>query len=103
MYQKNTKGLFLLTGSSDIFRSARVQEALPGHMARVGLLPLSHAERNQKTFNVIDRIMNGDFTLQSYRSLDKISLVYPHSPITPGKNFFTACCCIREITRRPSE
>ncbi len=27
------KGIFLLTGSSDIFRSARVQESLPGHMA----------------------------------------------------------------------
>lgn len=28
------KGKFLLTGSADIFRSARTQEALPGHMAR---------------------------------------------------------------------
>ena len=38
------KGLFLLTGSADIFRSARAQEALPGHMARLELLPLSVAE-----------------------------------------------------------
>ncbi len=38
------KGLFLLTGSADLFRSARAQEALPGHMARLELLPLSLAE-----------------------------------------------------------
>lgn len=31
------KGKFLLTGSADIFSSARTQEALPGHMARVEL------------------------------------------------------------------
>jgi len=35
------KGLFLLTGSADVFKSARTQEALPGHMARIELLPLS--------------------------------------------------------------
>ena len=35
------RGKFLLTGSADIFRSARVQEALPGHMARLGLYPLA--------------------------------------------------------------
>lgn len=38
------RGKFLLTGSADIFRSAQTQEALPGHMARVELLPLSVAE-----------------------------------------------------------
>ena len=38
------KGKFLLTGSADIFRSARVQEALPGHMARFVLYPLSASE-----------------------------------------------------------
>ena len=29
------KGKFLLTGSADIFKSAKTQEALPGHMASV--------------------------------------------------------------------
>ena len=38
------KGLFLLTGFANIFRSARVQDALPGHMARLELLPLSVTE-----------------------------------------------------------
>ena len=30
------KGKFLLTGSADIFRSAKTQEALPGHLATFG-------------------------------------------------------------------
>ena len=41
------QGKFLLTGSADIFRSAKTQEALPGHMARLELLPLSLSEITQ--------------------------------------------------------
>ena len=56
------KGLFLLTGSADIFRSARAQEALPGHMARLELLPLSVAELQDSRRNLIDYLLAGDFT-----------------------------------------
>ncbi len=56
------KGLFLLTGSADIFRSARVQEALPGHMARLELLPLSLAELRGSRQNLIDYLLAGDFS-----------------------------------------
>ncbi len=53
------KGLFLLTGSADIFRSARTQEALPGHMARLELLPLSIAELQGSRQNLIDSLLAG--------------------------------------------
>ena len=56
------KGLFLLTGSADIFRSARAQEALPGHMARLELLPLSVAELQGSRKNLIDYLLAGDFS-----------------------------------------
>lgn len=56
------KGLFLLTGSADIFRSARAQEALPGHMARLELLPLSVAELRGSRQNPIDYLLAGDFS-----------------------------------------
>ncbi len=56
------KGLFLLTGSADIFRSARAQEALPGHMARLELLPLSVAELRDSRRNLIDYLLAGDFS-----------------------------------------
>jgi uncharacterized protein len=50
------RGHFLLTGSADIFSSAKVLEALPGHMARLTLYPLSLAERSSlaPTVNLID-------------------------------------------------
>jgi predicted AAA+ superfamily ATPase len=66
------KGLFLLTGSSDIFRSARTQEALPGHMARVELYPLSHSERHDHPGNQIDRLLGGSFAAAA--PLDRITL-----------------------------
>ena len=56
------KGLFLLTGSADIFRSARAREALPGHMARLELLPLSVAELQGSRQNLIDYLLAGDFS-----------------------------------------
>ena len=55
------RGKFLLTGSADIFRSARTQEALPGHMARVELLPLSVAELSGARRNIVDCLLAGDF------------------------------------------
>lgn len=59
------KGLFLLTGSADLFRSARAQEALPGHMARLELLPLSLAEIHGTRRNLIDCLLAGDFADRS--------------------------------------
>ena len=55
------KGKFLLTGSADVFRSAKVQEALPGHMARIELLPLSLTERFGQPINLVDYLTAGDF------------------------------------------
>jgi len=55
------KGRFLLTGSADIFRSARTQEALPGHMARLELFPLSLSELSGQSLNIIDYLLAGNF------------------------------------------
>jgi len=68
------KGIFLLTGSSDIFRSAQVQESLPGHMARIELYPLSYAERHDDHFNAIDRLINGTFENLTFKPLDRKEL-----------------------------
>lgn len=61
----DVRGKFLLTGSADIFRSARVQEALPGHMARLELYPLSIGELTDRRDNLIDELMAGVFTARS--------------------------------------
>lgn len=54
-------GKFLLTGSADIFRSARTQESLPGHMARLELLPLAITELCGQPLNVVDHLLAGEF------------------------------------------
>ena len=56
------KGRFLLTGSADIFRSARTQEALPGHMARLELYPLAISEMKASSLNIIDYLLTGDYS-----------------------------------------
>ena len=61
----SVKGKFLLTGSTDIFRSANVQESLPGHMARLELMPLSCSEINENTLNIVDYLCYADFSSQT--------------------------------------
>jgi len=51
------RGRFFLTGSADIFKSARTQEALPGHMARMELYPLSVTEKAGTDFNLINFLL----------------------------------------------
>jgi predicted AAA+ superfamily ATPase len=65
------KGIFLLTGSSDVFRSARVQEALPGHMARLELYPLSRTERREENLNAVDWLVQGNFEHPRLIPLDR--------------------------------
>jgi len=68
------KGIFLLTGSSDIFRSAQVQESLPGHMARIELYPLSQVERRERYLNTIDWLISGTFEHTILKPLDRKEL-----------------------------
>lgn len=68
------KGIFLLTGSSDIFRSAQVQESLPGHMARVELYPLSYAERQEKHLNAINWLLGCAFEQMILKPLNRKEL-----------------------------
>ena len=58
------KGQFLLTGSADIFRSAKIQESLPGHMAKIELYPLSITELYNNSFNFIDFLIEQNFSQQ---------------------------------------
>lgn len=68
------KGIFLLTGSSDIFRSAQVQETLPGHLARVELYPLSQAERYNCHRNQIGLIVGAAFDDTLLKPLNRVAL-----------------------------
>ena len=56
------RGKFFLTGSADVFSSAKTQEALPGHMARIELLTLSVTELAAGSFNLIDFLLADEIT-----------------------------------------
>lgn len=66
----NEKGKFLLTGSADIFRSGKTQEALPGHMARLELYPLSLSEKLNSQHNIIDLLCSQNFNIELSESLN---------------------------------
>jgi len=68
------KGLFLLTGSADIFKSAKTREALPGHMATVELLPLSQNELHAKRFCLLDWLFTETLQTTEGRELDRLTL-----------------------------
>ncbi len=57
------RGRFFLTGSADIFKSARTQEALPGHMARMELYPLSVTEKTGTDFNLINFLLAEELSI----------------------------------------
>lgn len=63
------KGKFLLTGSADIFRSGKTQEALPAHMARLELYPLSLSEKFNTQNNIIDLLCNQNFNINLIDSI----------------------------------
>lgn len=59
--EENRKGMFLLTGSSDMFRNGKIKESLTGRMVSFNLFPLSYAEINNRDINVIDKLFSDDF------------------------------------------
>ena len=69
-------GQFILTGSVDVFRSAKVQEALPGHMARLELYPLSVGEITNNSKNMIDFLINDPLHTQKSSYISREDLAH---------------------------
>jgi predicted AAA+ superfamily ATPase len=61
--ESNRKGMFLITGSSDLFKNSRIKESLAGRMASFNLYPLSYTEINNKDINIIDKLFSDDFNI----------------------------------------
>jgi len=60
--KENKKGMFLITGSSDLFKNSKIKESLAGRMASFNLFPLSYAEINNRDINIIDKLFSDDYT-----------------------------------------
>jgi predicted AAA+ superfamily ATPase len=58
---ENRKGMFLLTGSSDMYKNSKIKESLAGRMASYNLYPLSYAEINNRDINIIDKLFSDNF------------------------------------------
>lgn len=59
--EQNRKGMFLLTGSSDMFKNSKIKESLAGRMVSFNLYPLSYSEINKRDINIIDKLFSDDF------------------------------------------
>jgi uncharacterized protein len=71
---RTERGKFLLTGSADIFRSAKAQEALPGHMARLELYPLAIGELTERSRNLVDCLCGKGFQTEVISPLNRDQL-----------------------------
>ena len=74
--EKNQSGMFLLTGSADLFKMSSIKESLAGRMVSISLFPLSYFEINGSSQNVIDMLFNGEvksfnFKKMSYEKMIK--------------------------------
>ncbi len=69
--QPYERGRFFLTGSADIFSSAKTQEGLPGHLAKIELYPLSITEIVGGNFNLIDFLLSDSLSVPD--NLPKLS------------------------------
>ena len=92
--ERNRKGMFLLTGSSDMFKNSKIKESLAGRMVSFNLFPLSYAEINSRDINVIDKLFSDDFNrfdtdFEKMAKLDFVSAVvnggYPEVYELPTK------------------
>lgn len=59
--EQNRKGMFLLTGSSDMFKNSKIKESLAGRMVSFNLFPLSYSEINNRDINIVDKLFSDDF------------------------------------------
>ncbi len=75
--EKNRKGMFLLTGSSDMFKNGKIKESLAGRMVSFNLFPLSYAEINNRDINIIDKLFSKDFNVfdNDFESISKEELI----------------------------
>ncbi len=59
--EENRKGMFLLTGSSDMFKNSKIKESLAGRMVSFNLFPLSYSEINNRDINIVDKLFSDNF------------------------------------------
>jgi len=73
--EHNKSGMFLLTGSADLFKMSSIKESLAGRMVSISLFPLSYFEMNGSSENIIDMLFNGDITAFDFKRMSYEKMV----------------------------
>ena len=74
-FEGNGKGLFLLTGSANIFGLPKLAKAMVGRMALLTLYPFSTAEVYNTDKNFIDSLWNETLSYKKYKRADLIKII----------------------------
>ncbi len=67
--EKNQSGMFLLTGSADLFKMSSIKESLAGRMVSISLFPLSYFELNGSSENIIDMLFSGEIKSFNFKKM----------------------------------
>jgi len=73
--EKNQAGMFLLTGSADLFKMSVIRESLAGRMVSISLYPLSYFEMNACTKNCIDMLFDRSIIDFDFMKLEYAQMV----------------------------
>lgn len=73
--EKNLSGMFLLTGSADLFKMSAIRESLAGRMVSVSLYPLSCFEMAECSKNMIDMLFDGSVKEFNFKKLEYEQMV----------------------------
>ena len=67
--EENRNGMFLLTGSADLFKMSAINESLAGRMVSVNLFPFSQYELQNKSDNLIDMLFSGTIVDTDFKAV----------------------------------
>ncbi|MBU1667055.1 ATP-binding protein [bacterium] len=67
--EQNQPGMFLLTGSADLFKMSAIKESLAGRMVSISLFPLSYFELSGCSKNIIDILFDGKITSFNFKKM----------------------------------
>ena len=74
-FEGKGKGLFLLTGSANIFGMPKLAKAMVGRMAMLTLFPFSTAEINNSNDNFMEKIWDDKLEYKKYKRADLVNTV----------------------------
>jgi predicted AAA+ superfamily ATPase len=67
--EENKNGMFLLTGSADLFKMSAINESLAGRMVSVNLFSFSQYELHHRSDNLIDMLFSGNIADTNFKPI----------------------------------